>query len=560
MNICCPSNSYDPNVEPAKDDVLFDDSETLLSVVRQFLNGWYPIGHASHLEVSDPSSEITSLASESCAVPDGSHQTSGPYGPTRSSMNTSEASSNQHRRASEHAFEENTEQPSRLESSNPWTIALINSSKASYQPAPLIHPPRGDQTQSPGSSPRAGLEQITPSQTLPPLLPNTPLSETLRDPHGSKCTSIESSSKASYASSSRNVDTASESPAGIRTPNRYDDRDFTRLNEPSSDMTLASSPPLLISQSQGPRKCRDSNKRATSPTKNASKPAAKSQKLQNQSQQRPLNGPDTSPISIGSENHHKPPESAEVPFVGSQSRQYRDIRQFLRRPGTHGRQMQQGTQSSSENAGDQDEARESQLFNARDGRSGRPDDDLLEEDETPEDLFRRFSATTRPDKHVRPPWASKEEITLDFSQHDEDANALLEISREDYFEAQSNQRHRSRRSTRTRSLRLPLEYIPANSRMQNVVLPYTITLDALKVASNSLYFRTPIPSNMGNGLELPFHNVRSAVVQRWSRRVYQLLSKTYPNEETTFNVDESLRMALSKFSYSVVDVDDEDFR
>ncbi|KAF2013477.1 hypothetical protein BU24DRAFT_350432, partial [Aaosphaeria arxii CBS 175.79] len=37
MNIICPSGSYDPNIEPAKDDVLFEDAVLLMSAVEELL-------------------------------------------------------------------------------------------------------------------------------------------------------------------------------------------------------------------------------------------------------------------------------------------------------------------------------------------------------------------------------------------------------------------------------------------------------------------------------------------------------------------------------------------
>ena len=43
MNILCPVGSYDPNVEPAKDDVLFDDSDALLEAVDELLGVVYPV-------------------------------------------------------------------------------------------------------------------------------------------------------------------------------------------------------------------------------------------------------------------------------------------------------------------------------------------------------------------------------------------------------------------------------------------------------------------------------------------------------------------------------------
>lgn len=42
LNIVCPSASYDPNVEPAKDDVLFDDASKVHKVIEMMLDAHYP--------------------------------------------------------------------------------------------------------------------------------------------------------------------------------------------------------------------------------------------------------------------------------------------------------------------------------------------------------------------------------------------------------------------------------------------------------------------------------------------------------------------------------------
>lgn len=42
MSINCPEGSYDPNIEPAKDDVLFGDVERILAAARELLDSAYP--------------------------------------------------------------------------------------------------------------------------------------------------------------------------------------------------------------------------------------------------------------------------------------------------------------------------------------------------------------------------------------------------------------------------------------------------------------------------------------------------------------------------------------
>ena len=41
MNIMCPPGSYDVNIEPAKDDVLFSSPQLLMEIVTKFFRGIY---------------------------------------------------------------------------------------------------------------------------------------------------------------------------------------------------------------------------------------------------------------------------------------------------------------------------------------------------------------------------------------------------------------------------------------------------------------------------------------------------------------------------------------
>jgi DNA mismatch repair ATPase MutL len=50
MNINCPSGSYDPNVEPAKDDVLFVDSKRVLTIFEELLKSIYGDVEASEFD------------------------------------------------------------------------------------------------------------------------------------------------------------------------------------------------------------------------------------------------------------------------------------------------------------------------------------------------------------------------------------------------------------------------------------------------------------------------------------------------------------------------------
>lgn len=42
MNIICPAESYDPNIEPAKDDVMFEDGNVVIGIFDKLLKSYYP--------------------------------------------------------------------------------------------------------------------------------------------------------------------------------------------------------------------------------------------------------------------------------------------------------------------------------------------------------------------------------------------------------------------------------------------------------------------------------------------------------------------------------------
>jgi DNA mismatch repair protein MutL len=76
MKITCPSASYDPNVEPAKDDVVFEEPDILLALVRKMFETVYPACSAKRDKEVSQDVEILSLdapaeASRSTADDDG---------------------------------------------------------------------------------------------------------------------------------------------------------------------------------------------------------------------------------------------------------------------------------------------------------------------------------------------------------------------------------------------------------------------------------------------------------------------------------------------------------
>lgn len=66
LSISCPQNSYDANIEPAKDDVLFVDPEKVLDAVRTMLDEAYPAQESSE---STKTSTLRLIQHESSAEP-----------------------------------------------------------------------------------------------------------------------------------------------------------------------------------------------------------------------------------------------------------------------------------------------------------------------------------------------------------------------------------------------------------------------------------------------------------------------------------------------------------
>ncbi|CAN9189507.1 unnamed protein product [Alternaria alternata] len=56
LNIICPPDSYDPNIEPAKDDVMFDNSNVVIGVVDKLLKAYYPEASQEARDAEPPTS------------------------------------------------------------------------------------------------------------------------------------------------------------------------------------------------------------------------------------------------------------------------------------------------------------------------------------------------------------------------------------------------------------------------------------------------------------------------------------------------------------------------
>lgn len=213
MNIICPPGSYDPNIEPAKDDILFEREDVVLAVVTKLLTAYYPeVAAANHMDehpdscvfvqtpISPQPSEVSSdhpgrsetidSILEEVKPSPGKHQIvqnslqwrSNMYGVDEDDL---ELLSSEYQRP---VIEDDEEEGRRAVSvSNPWTIAKMNAftkAKPSAKDPQLTTPIKTPASMIFNSKyPIAG--KITCQQ--PPLEPPTPQTvsrvNTLLPPH-----------------------------------------------------------------------------------------------------------------------------------------------------------------------------------------------------------------------------------------------------------------------------------------------------------------------------------------------------------------------------------------
>ncbi|KAJ4324812.1 hypothetical protein N0V94_001041 [Neodidymelliopsis sp. IMI 364377] len=150
LNIICPTDSYDPNIEPAKDDVIFGDEQPILDLVQRLLMTYYP----DHTAQTDAIEDTNNVAHTELFLTSALEESS-PQPCTPSSMQQDDSTDNIERpnltnhsdqpcwRSSMYGIDEEDvnssqnnandvvreEEEGRLDASvsNPWTIARMNS-------------------------------------------------------------------------------------------------------------------------------------------------------------------------------------------------------------------------------------------------------------------------------------------------------------------------------------------------------------------------------------------------------------------------------------------------
>jgi hypothetical protein len=211
MNIICPPDSYDSNVEPAKDDVMFDDSKFVLNVVDKLLGSYYaeavvdvglkpPTSAQQHVEpaIEEASSDARNANITHEEAPadfnEGPARILGRSEPRwRSSMYGIDEDDLEHLQEDQPLVYEEEQGLRAADVSNPWTIACMNTTikpKASTTNGQLLSPAKSHGEVS--AQPSSPAPFRTPLRQSPaaPLTPQTlsradRLASTLNSEYGS---------------------------------------------------------------------------------------------------------------------------------------------------------------------------------------------------------------------------------------------------------------------------------------------------------------------------------------------------------------------------------------
>ncbi|KAJ4352851.1 hypothetical protein N0V95_003898 [Ascochyta clinopodiicola] len=195
LNIICPPDSYDPNVEPAKDNVMFSDESLVVSLIDQLLVSYYPessfspdvveeamiIQSSCTSQIGEPSTSPITPSSTSCKDPVNEVQVSSPANHDRtprwrSSMYGIDEEDLAFLPENVHTVVEEEEGLRDAAVSNPWTIARMNApikakrlASAGQLPSP-VKSRSGDLAAARSPTPTATPHRSGP---LEPLAPQT---------------------------------------------------------------------------------------------------------------------------------------------------------------------------------------------------------------------------------------------------------------------------------------------------------------------------------------------------------------------------------------------------
>ncbi|KAJ8119034.1 hypothetical protein OPT61_g100 [Boeremia exigua] len=210
MSLICPVDSYDPNIKPAKDDIIFGDESFIIELVNRLLISFYPgdVSSTDAVNESEPMEEITTQPDVSIDLVGLSPQPHTSFSIHQDSpVEELEASSVQLHtqqprwRSSMYGIDEedleklpqNTpvtvedEEGSRdVAISNPWTIARMNAPvkpRKAVSNGQLLSPAKSQEDDS--ISPQSPIPVASPHRSYP-VEPLSPQTTSKADVHGTK--------------------------------------------------------------------------------------------------------------------------------------------------------------------------------------------------------------------------------------------------------------------------------------------------------------------------------------------------------------------------------------
>ncbi|KAI4707700.1 hypothetical protein J4E89_007806 [Alternaria sp. Ai002NY15] len=296
MNIICPPDSYDPNIEPAKDDVMFDDSEVVVAVVDKLLKAYYPEAVQDIPDIPDiqdadiPTSAQQQYAPQFEELPSRIESSITIHEDEPANWNdqptTDPAQALPRWRSSMYGIDEDDleflqENPApvveeedekglrAVEVSNPWTIARMNTTIKPKQAA------SNEQLLSPAKSQRGS--EPHPSSPSPAITPRRPLSAAPLTPQTLSKTNMISPPDAELERGIQHMSHPSSEAGTLdditqeRTMNSRDRHGFV-ARPPQTDMSSHFARPDINSINSGPTNYSQigiSSKRLTSPVTSA---------------------------------------------------------------------------------------------------------------------------------------------------------------------------------------------------------------------------------------------------------------------------------------------------
>ena len=595
LSIACPAGTYDANVEPAKDDVIFEDSEKVLTAVRQAFDQIYPTP-APPAELIETESRRTSPTLDLEDVennPERPSKRQCVWRPSTHGTNNDDAIAfcrpqAQQTQISDGDAEEEESHCQDVKTSNPWIIAKMTAPVRPRRSSPARRTPlrqRSDSDQNSSPEKRLTVQSSmpayppwnlsTPQPTSSPERPETARGLVSRDNCDSLRDTPASFSSVTPQSPPCSLQSFDAEPLAYQTSRQNATRQqWTTAN----DFVAAGQLPLGTQAS-----LHDANQADATTNPNQSgrrlhdiigRPqlASRANRLFQDPGQRPFKSPLKRAAPRNAQaNTSSPSRDIEVPHKST--RRDRDIREIL---GTNSSNLLPQTFQPNLSNRLRHNQRDALPYPAHldpGAAAERETDDspsssaleAIEDESSQHPRIRRVEGP--------PPPSSPPSSSLPLKPHADPAEPApaLELSKALPVHAERQQRERDRRRTRTRSstAHLPLERTPPHLCLSGTVASLTITIDHLaRLARTLSQLRIPqaehgpLSGQEGHGTDqmqssLCAPAVREEEVEGWREQLVRFLEergeevgKVGPDEEGGETKDEGEVVGLGEWTRS----------